>query len=56
VPLTDLAGSALALVNSSDSAAAQYTYDPFGDVTTSGQSLNYPYRYAGMALGSQLLP
>jgi hypothetical protein len=49
-PLTDLMGSTLALVNSSDSVAAQYTYDPFGNVTASGQNIPYPYQYAGMAL------
>jgi hypothetical protein len=37
-------------VNSSDSVAAQYTYDPFGNVTASGQNIPYPYQYAGMAL------
>jgi hypothetical protein len=47
---TYLLSSALALVNSSDSVAAQYTYDPFGNVTASGQNIPYPYQYAGMAL------
>jgi len=37
-------------VNSSDSVAAQYAYDPFGNVTASGQNIPYPYQYAGMAL------
>ncbi len=50
VPLTDALGSTLALVNSSGGVAAQYTYDPFGNVAASGQSLAYPYQYAGMAL------
>src|SRR5579872_1840632 len=49
-PLTDLTGSTLALVNSSDSVAAQYAYDRFGNVTASGQNIPYPYQYAGMAL------
>jgi hypothetical protein len=48
--ITDLAGSTLALVNSSDNVTAQYTYDPFGNVTASGQNIPYPYQYAGMAL------
>jgi hypothetical protein len=50
VPLTDLTGSTLALVDSADSVTAQYAYDPFGNVTASGQSIAYPYQYAGMAL------
>ncbi|MBE3604020.1 hypothetical protein IMX07_10340 [bacterium] len=49
-------GSTLALVNSSDSVATQYAYDPFGNVTASGQNIPYPYQYADRALGSQLLP
>ncbi len=50
VPLTDALGSTLALVNAAGGVAAQYAYDPFGNATASGQSLPYPYQYAGMEL------
>jgi RHS repeat-associated protein len=52
VPLHDRLGSAIGLVNSSNSLQTQYTYEPFGNVTTSGQASPYPYLFAGMELDS----
>ncbi len=48
VPLTDVLGSTIGLVNSSGSIASKWTYEPFGMPTPSGPSSNYPYLFAGM--------
>jgi RHS repeat-associated protein len=47
VPLTDVLGSTIALTDSGK-LYTQYKYEPFGVPTTSGQSSNYPYLFAGM--------
>jgi RHS repeat-associated protein len=52
VPLHDQLGSTVGLVNSSGALQTQYTYDPFGNVTTSGQSSSYPFLFAGMEYDS----
>ncbi|MBF6570931.1 MAG: RHS repeat-associated core domain-containing protein [Candidatus Binataceae bacterium] len=52
VPLHDRLGSTIGLVNSSNVLQTQYTYDPFGNVTTVGQASLYPYLFAGMELDS----
>jgi len=44
--LTDVLGSAIALANSTGSVTASYTYEPFGNVTTSGSNGN-PYQFTG---------
>jgi hypothetical protein len=49
VPLQDGSGSTLGLVNASNVLQTQYTYDPFGNVSTSGTANPYPYLYGGMA-------
>ncbi len=48
VPLHDVLGSAIGLVNSSGSLATQYTYEPFGRPTTTGAASSFPYLFAGM--------
>jgi RHS repeat-associated protein len=48
VPLTDVLGSTIGLVNSSGSIATKYTYEPFGVPTISGSSSSYPHLFAGM--------
>jgi RHS repeat-associated protein len=53
VPLTDLLGSTLGMVNSSGSLATTFTYEPFGKPTTSGQTTTYPYLFAGMEYDAQ---
>jgi hypothetical protein len=53
VPLTDLLGSTLGMVNSSGSLANTFTYEPFGKPTTAGQSTTYPYLFAGMEYDPQ---
>jgi len=52
VPLHDQLGSTIGLVNSSGALQTQYTYDPFGNVTTSGQSSAFPFLFAGMEYDS----
>jgi RHS repeat-associated protein len=52
VPLHDRLGSTIGLVNSSNVLQTQYTYDPYGNVTSSGQASSYPYLFAGMELDS----
>ena len=52
VPLHDRLGSTIGLVNSSNVLQTQYTYDPFGNVTTVGQASLYPYLFAGMEYDS----
>jgi RHS repeat-associated protein len=44
--LTDALGSTVALTDNNGNAAAQYTYDPFGNTNISGVSAN-PYQYTG---------
>lgn len=44
--LTDVMGTTLALTGSDTSTTAQYTYDPFGLTTLTGNSLN-AYQYTG---------
>ena len=39
-------------MNSSNSLQTQYTYDPFGNVTTSGTASSYPFLFGGMELDS----
>ncbi len=49
VPLHDLAGSTIAMVNSSGAIDQQYTYDPSGNYSYSGSYRNTnPYLYQGM--------
>ena len=48
VPLTDVLGSTLGLVNSSGSIASSWKYEPFGVPTPSGQASKYQYLFAGM--------
>jgi len=52
VPLTDVLGSAIGLVNSSGGIGTKYTYEPFGVPTVSGPASNYPYLFAGMEYDS----
>jgi RHS repeat-associated protein len=52
VPLQDRLGSTIGLVNSSNSLQTQYTYDPFGNATTTGQASSYPYLFGRMELDS----
>jgi RHS repeat-associated protein len=47
VPLTDVLGSVIALVNSSGSTVTTYSYDPFGNTTTSGAASANPSQYTG---------
>jgi YD repeat-containing protein len=48
VPLEDGQGSALGLVNSGNVLQTQFTYDPFGNPTTTGTASQYPYLFRGM--------
>jgi hypothetical protein len=48
VPIQDGQGSALGLVNSGNVLQTQFTYDPFGNPTTTGTTSQYPYLYRGM--------
>jgi RHS repeat-associated protein len=50
VPLHDRLGSTIGLVNSSNSLQTQYTYEPFGNVTTTGSASSYPFLFGGMEL------
>lgn len=52
VPLHDVMGSTIGLVNSSGNLATNFTYEPFGAVMTSGQSSSYSYLFAGMEYDS----
>lgn len=47
VPLTDALGSTIALVNSSGSIQTIYSYDPFGNTTTTGTTSANPSQYTG---------
>jgi RHS repeat-associated protein len=53
VPLSDLLGSTLGMVNSAGSLFTTFTYEPFGKPTTGGQSTTYPYLFAGMEYDAQ---
>ena len=44
--LTDNLGSVVALANGSGTVTAQYVYEPYGEVTSTGSSDN-PYQYTG---------
>jgi RHS repeat-associated protein len=44
--LTDALGSTIALAGPSGNTLAQYKYDPYGNVTMTGSSLN-PYQFTG---------
>jgi RHS repeat-associated protein len=52
VPLTDLLGSTLGMVNSAGSLFTTFTYEPFGK-PTGGQTTTYPYLFAGMEYDQQ---
>ena len=52
VPLTDVLGSTIGLVNSSGSIATSWKYEPFGVPTPSGQSSKYQDLFAGMEYDS----
>ncbi|MGH7837350.1 MAG: RHS repeat-associated core domain-containing protein [Candidatus Binataceae bacterium] len=45
--LSDALGSTLGLSNSSGALATSYTYDPFGNVSTSGAANVNPYQFTG---------
>ena len=45
--LTDALGSAIALTDPSGTIQSQYTYEPFGNVTASGQANANPYQFTG---------
>jgi RHS repeat-associated protein len=44
--LTDALGSTIALTGATGTTLAQYTYDPYGNMTMTGSSLN-PYQFTG---------
>jgi RHS repeat-associated protein len=46
-PLTDALGNVIALVNSAGVVATTYTYDPFGNTTTTGAVSANPSQYTG---------
>jgi len=46
-PLTDIQGSTLALADDSGTLQTEYTYDPFGNTTTTGQTNANSSRYTG---------
>jgi RHS repeat-associated protein len=46
-PITDASGSVLALADSSGALVTQYSYDPFGNTTTSGAVNGNPSQYTG---------
>jgi hypothetical protein len=43
--LTDALGSAIALTDGTGTVQTQYTYEPFGKATASGQANGNPYQY-----------
>jgi RHS repeat-associated protein len=47
VPITDGLGSVLALADSTGNLVTQYSYDPFGNTTTSGAVSTNPSQYTG---------
>jgi RHS repeat-associated protein len=48
VPLHDGLGSTIALVDSTGHIVTQYSYEPFGDSTTTGTANSNPFKFAGM--------
>jgi len=46
-PLTDAMGNVLALADSSGKLVTQYTYDPFGNTTVSGNASSNSFQFAG---------
>jgi len=47
VPLTDPLGSSVALVDDTGTLQTQYTYDPFGNTTTTGAASSNSSKYTG---------
>ena len=47
VPITDAVGSTLGLANNSGSLVTTYSYDPYGNTTTSGAASGNTTQYAG---------
>jgi RHS repeat-associated protein len=45
--LTNLLGSTIALANGSGEVKTSYTYDPFGETTTTGEASGNPFQYTG---------
>ena len=45
VPLTDALGSVIAVTDASGSIQTQYTFDPFGNTTSTGASSSNPYQF-----------
>ena len=45
--LTDILGSTIALTDASGAITTEYTYDPFGKVTSTGSPNANPYQYTG---------
>ncbi len=45
--LTEELGSTIALANSSGTPTTEYTYDPFGATTSTGDTSTNPYQYTG---------
>jgi RHS repeat-associated protein len=43
----DALGSIIALTDDNGTVMTSYTYDPFGNVTVSGEALDNPFQYAG---------
>jgi RHS repeat-associated protein len=52
VPLHDALGSTIALVNGAGAINTQYTYQPFGQSSTTGTANSNPFRFAGMEYDS----
>jgi len=44
---TDVLGSIIALTDETGAVKTQYTYDPFGNVTVSGEASDNPFQYTG---------
>lgn len=45
--LRDLLGSTIALTGSTGAVQTQYTYDPYGNTTTTGTASANPYQFTG---------
>jgi len=45
--LTDMLGSTLGLTDLSGTLGTQYSYDPFGNVSSSGTANSNSYQYTG---------
>jgi RHS repeat-associated protein len=52
IPIQDRLGSTIGLVNSANTMPTQYTYEPFGNVTTIGAASSFPYLFGQMELDS----